>query len=75
MKHLPPPAITNHPTHAQVCASKFRYKSKADAVVHLVKRRRTRTSKRGHFAGPLRPYNCPNCHGWHLTSNYERGSK
>lgn len=49
------------------CTGKRRYRTAPDAAAHAGKLVR----KPGYRA--LRPYRCPFCHGWHLTSrqNYQ----
>lgn len=55
------------------CSDKTRYASGAAARRALgvlrSKRSRSETGK------PLRPYPCPHCHGWHLTSQDYQDNK
>lgn len=49
-------------TAARTCGSKFRYRTKQEALYFAAKR--VGSGK----AGYLRVYQCPYCHGWHMTS-------
>lgn len=51
-------------TKVRTCNGKRRYRSHQEAIqsLHHIKN----TSKRDRQ--PVRAYECPRCHGWHLTS-------
>jgi hypothetical protein len=49
----------------RMCRGKWRYRDEADARSMLASIRRRRGD------GPLRPYECPLCLGWHLSSKPE----
>jgi hypothetical protein len=48
------------PEDAERCRGKRKYDKKGAVTVKNDRMRRAHT--------PLRVYNCPDCHGWHVTS-------
>lgn len=56
-------------TDAQACRRKRRFpnSARAKAAIRTVKRYGARGAQ---DKKPHRAYQCPHCHGWHLTSDY-----
>lgn len=59
--------------HTRSDCGKNRYSDKktAQTMANFLKKRDSQRRSRGRVKG-LRAYQCPDCGGWHLTSDYRR---
>lgn len=56
---------------SRTCGGKKRYVTEIEAQMVLLRIQ----SRSTHDTVPIRVYPCPDCHGWHLTSNPKSGKR
>lgn len=67
-KYRQPKKTKRKPNRKRTCQGKRRFRDREEAVA-AIRTLRTKSDRGKH---PHRAYECPTCHGWHLTSQDPR---